>query len=143
MADSERKKPNPEVSVRKTQRVERRGGKPPAVSHGTRVRFQIDCARCGESDSLNFVPKTQGDMLCRSCAESVFGPEWAGDRPTEDRVEHIFKCAQCGREDRVFFEPEDEASLLCSACFRGEEQPRTERLRGKTVVGTKKRRIIK
>ena len=140
MADSDRKKPEPTISMRKRQRVDRKAGTPPAVAHGTRVRFQIECARCGKSDSLRFVPKTQGDMLCKSCAEEVFGADWAGDRPAEGRGEHVFECAQCGKEDRVRFEPDEDSRLLCSACFRGEEQPRKERLRGMTVVTTKKRR---
>ena len=140
MGDSERKKPNPQISVRKARRTQRSGGRPPAVAHGTRVRFHVDCVRCGKSDTLTFVPKTKSGMLCKACAEEVFGPQWAGEHQTEGVKEYLFECAECGREGRVNFEPDGEGDLYCDACFRGEEQPMKERLKGKTVVTASKRR---
>jgi CxxC-x17-CxxC domain-containing protein len=110
------------------KRDETKRGVPPVAVHGTRVHFNLVCARCGADDTLPFVPKTLGEMLCRECARQVFGEDWAHGRPVRSAEEHRFTCAECGREDTVPFEPDGRRELLCRACMRGEEQPRKERL---------------
>lgn len=49
----------------------------PSVVHNTKVRIEIRCDRCGAEDSLPFVPKTQGLVLCRQCGENTFGEDWS------------------------------------------------------------------
>ncbi|MBN1945374.1 MAG: hypothetical protein JW797_06825 [Bradymonadales bacterium] len=100
----------------------------PRETHGTRVVFHFTCQRCGKEDTLPFVPKTRGEILCRECAEAVFGKNWAHGRPVEDRTEYPIVCSRCGREGSVPFKPNPEVAVLCSACYRGEEQPDKDRL---------------
>lgn len=126
---------DPHVTSRKLKRVGRTGGKPPAQTHGTQVRFHITCGRCGKDDVLSFVPKTVGDVLCQGCAEELFGPDWRHGRPEEARYEHTFTCARCGTEGRVPFKPDPKRELFCAACFRGEEAPRKDRLKGMRRIG--------
>lgn len=127
------------MSEKKTPIISRRGatkarphqsGVSPRATHGTQVRFNVVCARCGASDTLPFVPKTQGAMLCRACAEEVFGPDWAHGRELPaKRDTYEITCAKCGKPDRVPFEPKPEREYLCRGCMRGEEQPSHERLK--------------
>ena len=100
----------------------------PTQSHGTRVSFIIVCSSCGEKDTLPFVPRTRGELLCRRCAEEIFGPNWAHGRPVDEPVEYAFSCAQCGRKGYVRFEPREDRQLLCGPCMRGEEHPMKDRL---------------
>lgn len=137
--DRDKKDHAPVVVSTRRSKQERRGseGPPrrsPRQTHGTQVRFQVECARCGRSDVLSFVPKTLGEMLCRACAEEVFGSDWAHGRPIAGRTEYPFTCAECGAEGTVPFEPDGRRPLLCNACFRGEASADTERLKGKKIV---------
>ena len=101
----------------------------PRETHGTRVQFRFTCKRCGQDDTLPFVPKTRGEILCRNCAQEVFGDNWAHGRPVEDPTEHTITCSRCGKVSSVPFKPNAGLSVLCAACYRGEEQPDTDRLR--------------
>ncbi len=139
MSDSKSKKSAPVVTTRKAPRAEREQRVPPRVTHGTKVRFNIDCSRCGEKDTLPFVPKTQREFLCRKCAQEVFGKDWAGTRPDEDQPsEYTFTCSDCGKEDRVPFEPPEGEPFLCGACHRGEERPNRKRIQKATLISASK-----
>jgi len=105
-------------------------GLSPSKSHGTRVSFNIVCSKCGREDTLPFVPRTKGEILCHVCAEDVFGENWAHGRQVDYPDEYTFKCDQCGREDHVRFRPREGKKLLCRHCLHGEEQPQTDRLKG-------------
>jgi CxxC-x17-CxxC domain-containing protein len=126
-------KPLPKISRRPAppKKRDKKVGVPPRDSHGTQVRFNVVCARCGRDDTLPFVPKTQGTMLCRRCAREVFGPDWAHGRDVDDPegASYPFTCAKCHRVDRVPFKPSPGRELLCRACLRGEEQPQHDRLK--------------
>ena len=88
----------------------------PSVVHGTRVRIDIRCDRCGCEDSLPYVPKTDGPILCRQCAENTFGEDWA-DKHHIRSHEFSFYCARCGRQDFVPFRPKASQNLLCKHCL--------------------------
>ena len=59
-------------------------GKAPSMTHGTKVLFNVTCAKCGEADVLPFVPKTQGELLCQKCAAKTFGEGWANGRQLDE-----------------------------------------------------------
>jgi CxxC-x17-CxxC domain-containing protein len=108
-------------------------GKAPALTHGTKVHFNIVCGKCGESDVLPFVPKTRGELLCRKCAEEVFGEDWANGRDLDQSM-FSFECAKCGKQGSVPFEPDGRRELLCDPCHRGDERSNTQRLVGKKII---------
>lgn len=89
----------------------------PNVVHGTKVRVDVRCERCGNTDTLPFVPKTNGQILCRQCAESLFGEEWA-HRNRVSAAEYPFTCERCGAEDFLPFSPKKlNKPLLCRHCL--------------------------
>lgn len=88
----------------------------PSVVHNTKVRIDIRCERCGCMDSLPFVPKTHGQILCRQCAENTFGDEWAR-RNSLGAQEYPFTCARCSAQDFVPFKPKAGQELLCRHCL--------------------------
>jgi len=91
----------------------------PSVVYGTKIRVEIVCARCGNTDVLPFVPKTHGDILCRQCAEKLFGDEWA-HRNRVAAKEYPFTCARCAAQDFVPFKPKPGQELLCKHCMNDE-----------------------
>lgn len=88
----------------------------PNVVHNTKVRVDIRCERCGCEDTLPFVPKTNGPILCRQCAENLFGDEWA-KRNRVGASEYPFTCSRCGAQDFVPFKPSPDRQLLCKHCL--------------------------
>lgn len=40
---------------------------------GTRVLFNLECARCGKRETVDFVPKRRDEALCSACFEKVTG----------------------------------------------------------------------
>lgn len=88
----------------------------PSVAHNTRVRIEIRCEKCGNIDTLPFVPKTDGPILCRQCAENTFGDEWAR-RNRVNAQEYPFTCARCAAQDFVPFKPKPNQELLCRHCL--------------------------
>lgn len=88
----------------------------PSVVHGTKVKIDIRCEKCGCMDSLPFVPKTHGMILCRQCAENTFGEEWAR-RNRVGAQEFPFTCARCAAQDFVPFKPKEGQELLCKHCL--------------------------
>lgn len=101
----------------KKQRLREYYGKHhPSVVNHTKVRIEITCDKCGNTDSLPFVPKTHGAILCRKCAEQMFGAAWA-KRNRMGVKEHPFTCIRCGAEDFVPFKPVEGHELLCKHCL--------------------------
>lgn len=98
----------------------------PTKTHGTRVKFNIVCPRCKREDTLPFVPRTRGEILCHVCAEEIFGQDWAHGRKLDYPEEHAFKCVKCGRKDYVRFKPRPDKMMLCRPCLRGDDPPRTD-----------------
>lgn len=88
----------------------------PSVVNNTKVRIEITCEKCGNTDTLPFVPKTHGPILCRKCAEQTFGESWA-KRNRMGAREYPFTCARCGAEDFVPFRPAEDKTLLCKHCL--------------------------
>lgn len=89
----------------------------PNVVYGTKVRVDVRCDRCGNVDTLPFVPKTNGQILCRQCAESLFGEDWA-KRNRVSATEYPFTCARCGAQDFLPFSPKSlNKPLLCRHCL--------------------------
>ena len=76
-------RPDPEAG----EQERRLGREHPKVrtTHGTRVARAITCVRCGEKDTLHFIPRHDTTALCRKCAAetlevadrdaSIFPPE--------------------------------------------------------------------
>ena len=91
----------------------------PSVVNNTKVRIEITCEKCGNTDTLPFVPKTNGPILCRKCAEQTFGEAWA-KRNRMGAREYPFTCARCGAEDFVPFKPQEDQELLCKHCLNDE-----------------------
>lgn len=88
----------------------------PSVMFNVKTRIEIRCERCGNLDSLPFVPKTQGQILCRQCAENTFGDAWAR-RNRIGTKEYPFTCARCAAQDFVPFKPKEDQELLCKHCL--------------------------
>ena len=88
----------------------------PNVVYNTKVRVDIRCERCGCVDTLPFVPKTSGQILCRQCAENLFGEDWAR-RNRVSATEYPFTCARCAAQDFVPFKPKEGQELLCRHCL--------------------------
>ncbi len=88
----------------------------PSVVHNTKVKIDIRCEKCGCIDSLPFVPKTHGPLLCRQCAENTFGDEWAR-RNRLGAHEYPFTCARCAAQDFVPFKPKEGQEILCKHCL--------------------------
>lgn len=88
----------------------------PSVVHNTKVRIEIRCDRCGAEDSLPFVPKTQGQILCRQCGENTFGEDWS-KRHKLGASEYPFSCVRCAAQDFVPFVPRPDHGLLCKHCL--------------------------
>lgn len=91
----------------------------PSVVNGTRVHVEIRCEKCGAVDTLPFVPKTHGAILCRQCAEETFGDDWA-KRNRVGPHEYPFTCARCSAQDFVPFKPKPGQELLCKHCLNDE-----------------------
>ena len=83
------------------------------------VRIEIRCEQCGAVDVLPFMPKTSGKILCRQCAEKLFGEDWARRNCVGAR-EYPFTCARCAAQGFVPFKPREGQELLCNHCL--EEQ---------------------
>lgn len=89
----------------------------PNVVYGTKVRVDVRCERCGNTDTLPFVPKTTGQILCRQCAENLFGEAWA-QRNRLSAKEYPFTCSRCGAQDFLPFSPKSlNKPLLCRHCL--------------------------
>lgn len=88
----------------------------PSVLFNVKTRIEIRCDRCGSLDSLPFVPKTQGQILCRQCAENTFGDAWAR-RNRIGAKEFPFTCARCASQDFLPFKPKEGQELLCRHCL--------------------------
>lgn len=136
------KKTEPQVGRTHSDRV-RKGGTPPRFKHGTRVAFNIVCARCGAEDTLPFVPKNTSEVLCSTCAREEYGEAWDKGRSGKP-AEFEFACVACGDTDRVPFWPEDpEEPRLCSFCRLGLERPVHGRVDGEVLdarAGVRKRK---
>ncbi|MFA5623673.1 MAG: CxxC-x17-CxxC domain-containing protein [Bradymonadales bacterium] len=100
----------------KNKARERFANKHPSDVHGTKVRIEIQCERCGVNDILNYIPKTTGAILCKSCAEATFGEEWAARHKLQTK-EFPFTCCRCSNQDFVPFRPKAEHDLLCKRCL--------------------------
>jgi CxxC-x17-CxxC domain-containing protein len=124
---------NAEISLKNAPK-RLKSGVSPKKAHGTQVSFNVKCARCGDTDTLTFVPRTQADLLCKACAKQVFGEDWASGRETEFTTVFEFHCDQCGRFSEVPFQPETDEPLLCAPCYRGEYYSNTERLKGRKIM---------
>ncbi len=98
------------------QARERFADKHPSSVHGTKVRLEVRCDRCGAEDTLPFIPRTSGPILCRQCAENTFGEDWA-KRHRVAKCDYPFSCVRCGRQDFVPFQPKADHTLLCKRCF--------------------------
>lgn len=118
----------------------KRSGSVPRKKHGTRVMLPITCVECGESDTLDYVPKGADldDVLCRSCAREEFGTDsdWARierdkDQDRSERKEWKFKCDECGRTDYLPFEPKPDRHYECNMCRLDHDTPSHERLEGR------------
>lgn len=127
--DSTNKTKAPPSQTKHLTRKKKQPAAPPKLTHGTQVRFEVECKRCGSRDTLPFVPRTQGELLCKACARKVFGPNWAGSREFEEPSMHDFVCAKCGRESTLPFKPEEGQELLCEPCYLGIETVDKERLK--------------
>lgn len=119
----------------------------PRLRHGTRVAFQIECASCGANDTLPYVPKTTGEVLCRKCASEQLGEGW--DRGRVDLRETpaaTIACPACGSRFETTRPAEEHAGLLCPRCHRGEEKSNPDRIGerlGKRGSGVKRKRAAK
>ena len=91
----------------------------PSVVNNTKVRIEIRCERCGAVDTLPFMPKTHGAILCRQCGEEIFGDGWA-KRNRVSAQEYPFTCARCSAQDFVPFKPKPGQELLCRHCLNDE-----------------------
>ena len=91
----------------------------PSVINNTKVYVEVRCEKCGAIDTLPFVPKTHGAILCRQCAENTFGDEWA-KRNRVGKHEYPFTCARCAAQDFVPFKPKPGQELLCKHCLNDE-----------------------
>jgi CxxC-x17-CxxC domain-containing protein len=115
----------------------------PRKKHGTRVMLPITCARCGKSDTLDYVPKG-GDLdaaLCGACAQQAFGDrkDWAKvqeEKKKDLRLEHPFQCSQCGRTDYLPFEPRRDREYECNLCRFDHELPSPDRIKGRESAGS-------
>jgi len=93
--------------------------------HDTKVRIDIRCDRCGKDDTLPFVPRTNGPILCQACAEESFGQRWLRQhRAQEEHRDYPFTCHRCSRTDFVPFRPNPDRELLCKRCLDDQELPR-------------------
>lgn len=88
----------------------------PSVTFNVKTRIEIRCDRCGNMDTLPFVPKTHGQILCRQCAENTFGDEWAR-RNRVGAKEYPFTCSRCAAQDFLPFKPKEDQELLCKHCL--------------------------
>lgn len=105
-----------EEREQKAKDRERFAQRHPTDVHGTKVRIDVVCDRCGAQDTLNYVPKTSGAILCRQCAESTFGDEWA-QRHHLSAKEFPFTCVKCSAQDFVPFKPKPDHQLMCKHCL--------------------------
>jgi CxxC-x17-CxxC domain-containing protein len=39
----------------------------------TRIIFNIECARCGKKETVNFVPKRRDEAMCSTCFDEMYG----------------------------------------------------------------------
>lgn len=110
----------------------------PRKKHGTRVMLPITCAECGQSDTLDYVPKGADldEVLCRKCAREEFGTDsdWARIERKKQREadgEWEFECESCGRTDYLPFEPKPDRVYECNLCRLDHDVPSPERLKGR------------
>ena len=111
----------------------------PRKRHGTRVMLPITCGECGETDTLDYVPKGADldDVLCRECAREEFGTDsdWARIEQKKKREagggEWKFDCDTCGRTDYLPFEPQPEREYECNLCRLDHDVPSPDRLKGR------------
>jgi CxxC-x17-CxxC domain-containing protein len=135
------KRPTPAPVAHRKTNAKKKKGISPRLTHGTRVAFQVTCARCGTEDTLPFVPKNAEELLCSGCAETEYGEDWDKGR-TERSTEYEFQCAACTKTAFVQFMPEEPDGFLCLDCVKGIETSDPTRLTGATKVG-KKRGVMK
>lgn len=110
----------------------------PQRKHGTRVMLPITCVRCGDADTLDYVPKGADldDVLCSKCAREEFGTDsdWARierQKKKDSRPDYEFTCDECGRTDYLHFEPKDDRTYLCNLCMMDHDTPSKDRLAGR------------
>ena len=121
------------------ERTRKRRPTVPRKKHGTRVMLPITCAECGETDTLDYVPKGADldDVLCSECAREQFGTDSAWARVERRKKEEAkqrewkFECDECGRTDYLPFEPKPERHYECNLCRMDHDTPSPERLAGK------------
>lgn len=120
----------------------RREASAPRVKHNTRVMLPIQCAQCGQTETLDYVPKgvSLGSILCSTCVRTTYGDEsrWAEIRQkkrAEDQAEWTFDCAECGRQDYLKFEPKPNEEYYCVRCYNDHASPSPDRLQDKQRVG--------
>lgn len=136
-SDCRQKKKRPGKTRRSSRK--KRNQSVPRKDHGTRVMLPITCAKCGETDTLDYVPKGAAldDVLCRECAREEFGTDsdWARmDRTKKnesDDDEWEFECDKCGRTDYLPFEPKPDREYQCNLCRLDHDTPSKERLQGR------------
>lgn len=95
--------------------VKRVGGR--RSEFGTRVARRVDCARCGRSDHIAYVPKDRSRALCRECAGEVLRAYEHGVKaraPMRDA-----SCNLCGAPFSLPVTVIDDGDLLCPSCLRG------------------------
>jgi hypothetical protein len=107
-----REKPEPSIELKPITRV---GGV--RSEFGTRVARRVDCARCGRSDHVAYIPKERERALCRDCAAEVLRAYEHGVKarmPMRDAA-----CNLCGTPFQLPITAEDDGDLLCPSCLRG------------------------
>jgi hypothetical protein len=112
---TDRRDRNPEDIVPPVKPVTRVGGK--RNEFGTRVARRVDCARCGRSDHVAYIPKEMGRALCRGCAAEVLSAYEHGVKaqvPMRDA-----NCNLCGIPFTLPAAVEDDGDLLCPNCLKG------------------------
>lgn len=107
----------------------------PRLKHGTRVSFSITCNSCGKDDTLPFVPRTEGEMLCSDCAHETFGETWARGRQDARQPRYETECSVCNIAMSFKFKPSHGGPVICDDCSNGIEKSNPQRLMNAEYVG--------
>lgn len=84
---------------------------------GTRIARRVDCARCGRSDHVPYVPRDRERALCRDCAAEVLR---AYEHGVKARVPmRSANCNLCGTPFELPVTAYDDGDLLCPSCLKG------------------------
>lgn len=103
----------------------------PRLEHGTRVHYPIECAECGKSEILDFVPKGGKAPLCTKCRQAEHGRSWRDLAADAKKTDWEITCSACGRPDTVPFRPHKDREYQCRDCHNEEEQPEPRAPRGR------------